>query len=506
MTETNSGRRSTGLAANAMGTRDLVFTVLAALAPLTLIVAVAPLHFLIGGSSVPGAYLVAGVVMALFAVGFMTMSRYVRNAGAFYATIAKGLGRPAGSGAAMLALVAYNGLQISTYGALGVYAQGTFERYFGVSVPWWVFGLVAVVLVAALGIRGIHTSARVLAVLLCLEVAVLVVLAVAVLVQGGPEGFSATSFDPGNVLSVENGPLFALVFGAFMGFESTAIFSEEARGGIRTVRRATYVAVAFIAVFYALMTWVVTTAYGASAVGDAAVADPVDLVVTVFTNYTPGFVGEIMQVLLLGSAFAALLALHNAANRYFFALGRERLLPAALGRTHPTRRSPYVAGLVQSGLAVAVLVVWAVFDLDPYLGLLLWGSGLGFVGIITLWALCCLAVIVYLRRRAPETGVWRSLIAPGISFVGLCVVLALTFANMDLLTGAGTTTNTVIIGLGVVAVVGGVAAALWLRSRDRARYDRLTELRVDGDIEEALPDDEPRTRRDDDVATPAQPA
>ncbi|GAA2853993.1 APC family permease [Streptosporangium fragile] len=468
------------LAGDAMGTRDLVFTVLAALAPLTLIVAVAPLHFLKGGAAVPGGYLVAGVVMGLFAVGFMTMSRYVRNAGAFYATISRGLGKPAGSGAAMLAVTAYNALQISTYGALGVYAADTFANYFHRDVPWYVFALLGLALVAWLGYRGIHTSARILGVLLVLETAVLVVLAAYVLAKGGAGGWSAESFAPGKVLDPANGAMFALVAGAFMGFEATAIFSEEARGGIRTVRRATYIAVGFIAVFYAFITWVIVMAYGADKIGAAAEADPVNLVVAVFETHVPAPITEVMKVLLLTSAFAALLALHNAANRYFFAMGREGLLPRALGRTHPRTKAPWRAGLLQTALAAAAVVTFAVFGLDPYLGLLLWGSALGFLGIIALWALCCLAVIRFLRRQAPEAGLFRTTIAPGLSFLALAVVLFLVLSNLPLLTGAGTTTNVLIVGIGLVAVVVGVVRALHLRARSPRLYAGLARTSVDG--------------------------
>lgn len=467
------------LATNAMGTKDLVFTVLAALAPLTLIVAVAPLHFLKGGSAVPGGYLVAGVVMALFAVGFMTMSKYVRNAGAFYATITRGLGRPIGAGAATLAMLAYNTLQISTYGALGLYGADTVDKYTGADVPWWVFALVAVALVAWLGFRGIHTSAQVLAVLLVLEVAVLVVMAAYVLAKGGAGETSFTSFSPTTVLTPENAAMFALVFGAFMGFESTAIFSEEARGGIRSVRRATYIAVAFIGVFYAFITWTVVQAIGAGGVKAAAEQDTAGLVTGVFDRYTPGPVSAVMEILLLTSAFAALLALHNAANRYLFALGREGLVPARFGRTHPRTHAPYLAGTAQTVLAVVVVAAWASFGLDPYLELLLWGSAIGFLGIITLWALCCLAVIVYLRRNAPESGLWRTLVAPGLSLLALCLVLVLAVANVELLTGAGTTTNAVLLGLCVLVFAAGVASALRLRARAPRRYAGLAETNFD---------------------------
>ncbi|RGA06083.1 APC family permease [Microbispora triticiradicis] len=474
-----SGSQVGSLAGNAMGTKDLVFTVLAALAPLTLIVAVAPLHFLKGGAAVPGGYLVAGVVMALFAVGFMTMSRYVRNAGAFYATVSRGLGKPAGSGAAMLAIVAYNALQISTYGALGVYATETFKNYFHRDVPWWVFAIVGLVFVGWLGYRGIHTSARILGALLVLETAVLVVLAVYVLVKGGVGDWSAESFAPTRVFDSGNGAMFALVAGAFMGFEATAIFSEEARGGIRTVRRATYIAVGFIAVFYAFITWVVVMAYGVDKIAAAAEADPVNLVVAVFDRYVPAPITEVMHILLLTSAFAALLALHNAANRYFYAMGREGLLPRPLGRTHPRTKAPWTAGLVQTVLAAAAIVVFAVFGIDPYLGLLLWGSALGFLGIICLWALCSLAIIRFLRREAPDAGIFRTTIAPGLSFAALAVVLFLVLSSLPLLTGAGTATNLLIVGLGVAAVVAGVARALYLRARAPRLYAGLAQTSVD---------------------------
>ncbi len=331
------------LAANAMGTADLVFTVLAALAPLTLIVAVAPLHFLKGGSAVPGGYLIAGCIMALFAVGYMAISRHVQNAGAFYSVIAKGLGRPVGAGSAAVALVAYNALQISTYGAFGVYASDTVGKLIGLALPWWFYALAAVVAVFTLGYRGIHTSAKVLACILVAEIAMLVLLAGAV-VMDGSHGVPVQSFAPGNVLQPHNGAMFALIFGAFMGFESTTIFSEEARGGHRTVRRATYLAVGFIAVFYALMSAVIVAAYGVDQIQAQAEADPINLVVNLFTRYTSPLLVDVMNVLLLGSAFAALLALHNVANRYFYAMGREGLLPRHLAVTHAKRHSPWLAG------------------------------------------------------------------------------------------------------------------------------------------------------------------
>src|SRR5262245_17635403 len=100
------------LRTNALGTGDIVFFVVSAAAPLMIMAGVAPFALLTGGLGVPAAYLFAGAVLAVFAVGFTAMSRYVANAGAFYAYVTKGLGRPAGVAAGLLALVSYNALEI----------------------------------------------------------------------------------------------------------------------------------------------------------------------------------------------------------------------------------------------------------------------------------------------------------------------------------------------------------------------------------------------------------
>ncbi|EKX68501.1 amino acid permease, partial [Streptomyces ipomoeae 91-03] len=81
-----------------LGVADIVFFVVAAAAPLTVMAGVAPLAILFGGIGAPVAYLAVGVVLVLFAVGFTAMTPYIRNAGAFYSYIARGLGRPAGLG------------------------------------------------------------------------------------------------------------------------------------------------------------------------------------------------------------------------------------------------------------------------------------------------------------------------------------------------------------------------------------------------------------------------
>ena len=56
------------------------------------------------------------------------------------------------------------------------------------------------------------------------------------------------------------------------------------------------------------------------------------------------------QLTIVTGSFACQLAFFNTATRYLFSMGREGVLPRALGRTHPTHKSPHVASFVVGGL------------------------------------------------------------------------------------------------------------------------------------------------------------
>ena len=66
------------------------------------------------------------------------------------------------------------------------------------------------------------------------------------------------------------------------------------------------------------------------------------------------WLAQAAQLLFLTSLFAAALAFHNCVWRYMYALGRENVLPAALGRTGGNN-IPRAASLAQSATGLAVI-------------------------------------------------------------------------------------------------------------------------------------------------------
>src|SRR4029079_16907083 len=68
-----------------------------------------------------------------------------------------------------------------------------------------------------------------------------------------------------------------------------------------------------------------------------------------------------MSYLIITGSFACGMAFHNTAARYFYSLGRERVLPSALGRTHHQWKSPHIATLTQSAIAALIVLGFAIF-------------------------------------------------------------------------------------------------------------------------------------------------
>ncbi|MFE7191695.1 APC family permease [Kitasatospora sp. NPDC057595] len=468
------------LAGGQIGTTDLVFFVVAAAAPLTVLAGIAPFAIGVGGASAPAAYLISGALLVLFAAGFTAMSLYVRNAGAFYAYVARGLGRTMGVITAYVAVVCYNLITPGVAAAFGYFAAEHIEQRTGAHVPWWLLSGVCVVVVGVLGWLKVTLSAKVLGVALVLEVLSLLVMEGGVLSERGTAALDPVSFDPSLLTQGGVAGMFVLVIGAFTGFEATAIYAEEARDPRRTVPRATFIAIGFLAVFYALGTWIVMGAYGTdAAVAAARAADGPDLTFTAAERFVGLWLSDSMHVLIVVSAFASTLAFHNAAARYLYALGREGLLPRRLGRISRRSGSPGPAVLVQSGFNALVILLGAVLAADPYLVVLLWSNSVGVLGIMAMQALAAVAVWAFFRRDRRGMSAFRVVWAPLLAAAGLALLTVLAVFNFSLLTGASGLVNALLLLPLPLVALAGFLVARRIRRTDPERFARLTEVDVE---------------------------
>jgi amino acid transporter len=463
----------TALAADRLGVSSVVYFVLSAAAPLTVVAGVVTTGYAVTGiTGLPIAFLVVGVVLAVFAVGYVAMARHMVNAGAFYAYIARGLGRPFGVAGAWVAVIAYNSLQVGLYGALGAAASPLLEEWFGISPTWWVISLVAWALVGMLGVMRVEVNGIVLAFLLTAEVVVILLFDIVNLANPAGGTVTTETLSPDALFVSGVGALLVIGILGFVGFESAVVFSEESRDPRRTVPVATFASVAIIAGLYALSAWAMTVATGPDAIVDVVRRDGAETIFNLAGAHLSATFVDIARALFVTSIFAAMISFHNTTSRYIFALGRERVLPAIFGRTSVRTGAPKVGSIAQSTLGLVVILVYAILGLDPLVELFFYGGTFGGFGVLLLIAATSISVIVFFARHPGDENAWRRIIAPAIAVVALVVIVYLAVTNFATLLGVEDTSplRWILPGVYVVAAAIGFGWGLVLRSTQPGVY------------------------------------
>ncbi|MBT8227471.1 MAG: APC family permease, partial [Dactylosporangium sp.] len=320
------------LAANRLGVPSVVFFVMSAATPLTVTAGVVTTAYAATGLlGLPSAFVAVGVLLGLFSVGYVAMARKVGNCGAFYAYLARGLGRPVGVAGAWVALLAYNSLQVGLYGAIGAATSPLLRQWFDLAPPWWLIALAAWALTAGLGLLRVDVNGRVLAVLLVAEVTVIVVYSLASLTHPAEGTVSLTALSPAHLVGSGAGALLVLAVLGSVGFESAVVFSEESRHPRRTVPRATYLSVGLIAALYTLASWAMIVAVGPDRIVAVSREQGTEVIFNLADAHLGAMAATIGQALFVTSLIAAMIAFHNTTSRYMYALGREGVLPHRWG-------------------------------------------------------------------------------------------------------------------------------------------------------------------------------
>jgi amino acid transporter len=460
-------RTADALRRNALGPLHIVFFVIAAAAPLTAVVGVTPAAFQLGnGPGVPVTFLLIGGLYLLFSAGFTAMSGFVLSAGGFYAYVKAGLGPAFGMAGGLIALATYTSVAVALYGLFGFFLNDLVMLNGGPDVAWWIYAVALAIIVFGCGARSIEFSGRLLGCCMVAEIAILLVLSVAILMsadQTRPIAFAP--FGIHAVLAPGVGVALVFVVSSFLGFEATAIFGEEAREPRRTIPRATYMAVTLIAVFYAFTTWTISLYYGPEHIQQQAAKNTATLYLDAINTLLGRPAGYLMEGLLAVSLFACALSFHNTLNRYLFALGREGLLWRGFARTHRRHHSPLTSGVVQIASAMAIVVAFAIAGSDPYAVVFDWMSTFASLGILILQVMVSLAVVAFFWQDSRGLNVWRRMIAPGFSAAGLTVCIVLMATNLDLVSGSKSLVVQSFPAVLLLIGLGGAGLVAWTRRR-----------------------------------------
>jgi amino acid transporter len=483
--EDHSGR----LAQNALGLPGVLFCIVTGAAPIAAMLFNVPVAVLGGGFAAPAAFLVATIILTIFAVGYIEMARTVTAAGGFYSFVTHGFGTVMGMGTAALISLCYVIFCSAVLGVTGYFASTSFNEWFSIDIPAWVFMIIFLAIITALSWFHIELTSKILGVFLVTELIGLLIFGFAVLFQGGADGVSLSPLNPVEIFdnsaaikAFGAGAAGIALFGAFwswVGFEMAPNYAEESNDPKRIAGIAMYTSVIGLGILYVFISWMFVTGWGNQGAADAVAAQYNGDIASAFYPLTDRYVGSalttLFEILIVTGSFACVLAFYNTSSRYFFSMGREGILPRGLGKVHPTHRSPYMASMLVTGLVTLYAGAFTVANpdtLDALLKLGTWSPLLGVLGILAIQALVSFAIIRYFMQNAPEHGHWwKTKLAPligGLAQIGACYLLIKYRADLS---GAGDNWFIKYLPWFVLAIfLIGIGMALYWRSSNKEKY------------------------------------
>jgi amino acid transporter len=384
----------------------------AVMAPVIAVILNAPAAAPNAGGALPLAFLVAFIAIAFVANTVIQFSRKLSSSGSFYTFVSHGLGGGAGFFTGWLYFAAFIMFAIGLFTANGAFFHDYLQSEWSTNVPWWVLSLGLMALVFGLSIRSIKASVRVDLALLAFEIIVFLVLGVIAIARAGGGNtvhYFSTNASPHHFKGVGLAAVFGIL--SFVGFESASVLGEETRNARRNIPRAVFGAMAIIGLFYVFMMYALTAGYH---LNDAAQMKAFLNDSTPFPTLAHRYASWMVQIIDIAAIlglFSCFLAVQNATVRVIFAMGRDRVLPPALGRVHRSWHSPYVAIYTLTAFSVGAgigLSAWLGSGLTDVYG---WTGSIGTVAVIIVYMLANLAAIRFFWQ-AQDRNILKHVLAP----------------------------------------------------------------------------------------------
>jgi amino acid transporter len=460
---------SNALKRNALGLPSALAMSLAFISPTIGVIFISALIAGKAGISSPFVFILGTIGIALMASTLAQFTRRVTSAGTFYKFITLSLGKRAGFVAGMLLMFAYALQSPLNTNLFGGFVSNALSTDFGITIPWWILMLAVVAGVGVLAWFSVKTSMKFGMTLLIAEVVVVAILLFLIVFRGGDSGQVPQAFNP--AASAQGfgglGQAFVFIVLAFFGFESSSTVAEEVRNPRRNLPIALIGSVVITGAWFTFAMYAIIVGYGAGHISDlASAAAPLhDLAV----RYIGPWYSYVVDLAAISALVAVVLAIHTANFRIMFSLGRDGLLPKALGRTHPKHKTPHIAIIVYSIATLVIgLIAGAIWGPMAAFGNLGYLSSLG---ILPIFIATNVALPVFIRRRHPaEFSVLFHAVFPALSSL---TFLAAIWLNLFPWPAAPLNTMPWII---LAVVVVSATVGIILKRRGSPTLDRLGEV------------------------------
>jgi len=282
-------------------------------------------------------------------------------------------------------------------------------------------GLGFMALVAAVNLRGVAESVKLNVVLTCVELSgLLLVIGVGLYAIAGGQGDVSRITD--FKVDVDRGAFWSvmgattLAFFAMVGFEDSVNMAEECKDPVRHFPKVLLAGLAITGVIYVLVSISAVTLVSPEQLGEGETP-----LLQVVQAGAPGFPLGVFGVITMFAVANSALINMLMASRLLYGMAREGVLPAALGRVHATRRTPWVAIACTTALAFGLI---AFVGAVPALG-----------GTTALLLLCVFAVVnvavLVLRRDRVDHRHFRTPTALPVLGALSCAFLAGPWTGRD---------------------------------------------------------------------------
>jgi amino acid transporter len=410
-----------GLKRGALTTLEAMVVSMGFMAPSVAMFFNTPFIAQFAGAAMPLAMVLSFAAVFLVALGFSQLAQRTASAGSVYAFISNAINPRTGFMGMWLFLVGYAIFEAATYSIFAAFASEELNRIFGLSVPWFIPFFVIAGLVYTLSVLGVTQSVRGGLLFLAYEIIIVTIMLLAVVFQGGAEGNTLSVFNPTTGTSI-GGVFLGMIYGimSFVGWKAAASLGEETRDPHTSIPRALLGAVALIGTYYIFVTYAATIGFGPGGMDDFAQDT------AWFDTLTRRFLGDgwapFVGLAALTGAIASAIGIHNSTVRLLYSLGRDGLLPRAMAKVHPTRRSPYVAASVQAGFSVILGLIFGYLIFGDPATTYGYFGGLGTLAVLFVYIFINVSVFLYFYRKERENFSFvRHALIPLVATAAVCL-------------------------------------------------------------------------------------
>ncbi|SDS66396.1 APC family permease [Microterricola viridarii] len=435
----------------------------------------------VAGLASPAALLWCALPMLGIAWAFAYLGRADVNAGAAYSWVGRALHPILGFLSGWALVISATIFMVAGALPAGVMTVALFSPENSDNVPLvTAIGAVWFLVMAACVLLGVRITARAQWIMSSVEVAILVVFAIAAIVTAATGAHAGPSFSWSWLgfehFSGTGAFVAAALIAAFYywGWDVAANLSEETKNGRKASGIGGIVGVIIVFLLFEIFTIATLVILPAETIE----ANSGNVLNVLGEAIWPGPGGKILIIAVMLSTIATLETTLIQVTRTLFAMGRDHTIPAAFGHSHPKWRTPAFATLVVTGVSLVLFIG------SNFLGSVgeILNNAISSIGlqIAFYYALAGIAVVVAYRRIIFSSvknfifiGLW-----PGLGALFMVWIFFVSIPSLE--------TIVIIIGLGSLALGIVPIIVFW---RKGAAYFSRRPLELPDELDASAPED-----------------